>query len=186
MRKSVYITLTAASLLIASALAGKAVTYWDIDVFAEKLTSLNSTKSGTFDITTGLLGGYNPATETVTSATVWFAVSDDQLLDSDEWVQFKLNGEDFLKPIEVDLTLVSGQILGTALVSLDATGKLSYTIQQTGRGDFWALGAKLMAEAGPRAVPDGGATLMLLGGALAGIEVLRRRAAKKLKRQPAN
>lgn len=185
MRKSVYITLTAASLLMASALTSRAVTYWDIDVFAEKLSGSNPTKSGIFDITTGLLGGYNPATETITAATVWFAVSDDQLLDSDEWVKFTLDGQSFLHPIEVDLTLASGQVLGSALVSLDATGKLSYSIQRTD-GDFWALGAKLMAEAGPRAVPDGGATLMLLGGALAGIEVLRRRAAKKLNKQPAN
>ena len=109
---------------------------------------------------------------------MWFAASDDELLDSDEWVKFTLNGANFLNPIEVDLSLVSGQVFGSALVSLDSTGTLSYTIQRTA-GDFWALGAKLMAEAGPRTVPDGGATLMLLGGALAGIEALRRRSARK-------
>jgi len=157
------------------------VTYWDIDLFAEKLSGSNSSKSGVFDITTGPLGGYNPLTQTVYSGTVWFALSDDQLLDSNEWVEFKLDGINFLNPIEVDLTIVSGQVLGSALVTLDSTGTLSYTIQRT-YGDFWALGAKLMAEAGPRSatsVPDGGTTLMLLGGALAGIEALRRRTVRK-------
>ena len=178
MKKSAYVALTATCLLITSALTGKAVTYWDIDVFSEKLSGSNPTRADDFDITTGLLGGYDPITETIYSATVWFGLSDDRLLDSDEWVEFKLDGLDFLNPIEVDLGLVSGQVLGQALVSLDSTGTLSYVIQRTD-GDFWALGAKLMAEAKPRTVPDGGATLMLLGGALAGIEALRRRSARK-------
>ena len=176
--KSFYRVLAAGGLLFASLIPGRAVTYWDIDVFSELLSGSNPTKSGEFDITTGLLGGYDPLTQTVYSATVWFAVSDDQLLDSNEWVKFTLNGLNFLTPIEVDLTLVSGQVLGSALVSLDSTGTLSYTIQRTA-GDFWALGAKLMAEAGPRSVPDGGTTLMLLGGAFAGIEALRRGSARK-------
>ena len=178
MKKSTYVALTAICLLIASALTGKAVTYWDIDVFSVKLSDSNRTKAGEFDITTGLLGGYDPLAQTIYSATVWFGLSDDSLLDSDEWVEFKLDGLDFLTPIEVDLGLVSGQVLGQALLSLDSTGTLSYTIQRTD-GDFWALGAKLMAEAKPRTVPDGGATLMLLGGALAGIEALRRRSARR-------
>ena len=178
MRRFISVALAAGCLLVLTATMGKAVPYWDIQVFSEKLSSSNPTKSGEFNITTGLLGGYDPLTETVSSATVWFAVSDDQLLDSDEWVQFTLDGLNFLNPIEVDLTLVSGQVSGSALVSLDSTGTLSYTIHRT-EGDFWALGAKLMAQAGPRSVPDGGATLMLLGGALARIEVLRRRSARK-------
>ena len=180
MRKSIPVTLAASCLLLVSAITGKAVTYWDVDVFSEELSQWNPTKSGTFDITSGLLGGYNPTTQTIYSATAWFALSDDSLLDSDEWVQLKLDGVNFLSPVEVDFAFppVGGQVSGQALISLDSTGNLSYTIQRTG-GDFWALGAKLMAEAGPRAVPDGGTTLMLLGGALAGIEALRRRSARK-------
>jgi len=180
MRKSVSMALMASSLLVVSAISGKAVTYADFDVFAEHLSYSNPIKSGVFDITTGPFGGYDPNTQTVYSALVCFALSDDQLLDSNEWVQFQLDGLNFLNPIEVDLTLVGGQVMGSALVSLDSTGKLSYTIQRTA-GDFWALGAKLIAEAGPRSVPDGGATLMLLGGALAGIEALRRRTVREKK-----
>jgi hypothetical protein len=177
-------------MLIVSAITGKAVTYSysDTDLFAHLISRTNPKYSGTFDITSD---GYDKDTQTILNAKVGFALSDDQLLDTDEWVTFELNGEDFLSPIEVDLTLVGGQVIGQALVTLDQTGTLSYSIlwdryRNTRYSDFWALGAKLVAEAGPRAVPDGGATLMLLGGALAGIEVLRRRAAKKLKRQPAN
>jgi hypothetical protein len=173
LKKIVLSAVITGSLLVASTLPGRSVTYWDIDVFADKLSSSNPVKSGLFDITTGVLGGYNPLTQTIYSATAWFALSDDQILDSDEWVQLKLDGLNFLTPIEVDLTLVSGQVTGSALVTLNSTGKLSYLIQRTA-GDFWALGAKLMADAGPRSVPDGGVTLMLLGGGMAAIEFMRR------------
>ena len=177
-------------MLIVSAITGKAVTYSysDTDLFAQLISRTNPKYTGTFDITSD---GYDPDTQTILNGKVGFALSDDQLLDADEWVTFELNGEDFLSPIEVDLTLVGGQVIGQALVTLDQTGMLSYSVlwdryRNSRYSDFWALGAKLVAEAGPRAVPDGGATLMLLGGALAGIEVLRRRAAKKLNKQPAN
>jgi hypothetical protein len=46
-------------------------------------------------------------------------------------------------------------------------------------GDFLFWGAKLLVETCPKSVPDGGATLMLLGAALAGIESLRRRTTRR-------
>ena len=42
--------LAASCLLLVSTINGKAVTYWDVDVFSELLSKSNPTKSGTFDI----------------------------------------------------------------------------------------------------------------------------------------
>ena len=79
---------------------------------------------------------------------------------------------------EASFNLLGGDFSGEALAWLDATGKLQYTIRRT-EGDFYALAAKLYVETCPKAVPDGGATLMLLGVTLAGIESLRRRIARR-------
>ncbi|HEY5705639.1 MAG TPA: hypothetical protein VIS96_08710 [Terrimicrobiaceae bacterium] len=168
--------LVASGLLILSGVTGRAGTLWDIDVFSRYLSGTNS-YTDYFDITSD----YNPAFQKIDLGKAWFAVSDDQLLDSGEWVEIDLGDQDFLGPLKVDLNLVGGNISGEALLTLDAKGKLKYTVRAAG-GDFWALGAKLSVEVNPRSVPEGGATLMLLGMALAGIEALRRTTAGKNRR----
>ena len=134
--------------------------------------------TGYFDITSE----YDPTVEKLTYAKAWFLFSDDSLADGEEWVSVDLGYDTFLDPVKITFALVgSGVITGDSFLTLDETGKLKYTISRT-KGDFWALAAKLMVETiptTPRGVPDGGATLMLLGMGLAGIESLRRMMARK-------
>ena len=177
MRKSPFSLIVASSLLVLTGLTGRAATLWDIDLFAEYLNRDNPQYSGYFDVT----NKYDPKTETITSAKAYFGVSDDQLIDHAEYVSVDLGDDPFINPVKISfLYLGGGPVGGDAFLTLDETGQLKYTFNRTA-GDFFALLAKLMVETSPRATPDGGATLILLGSALAGIEMLRRRTARKRK-----
>jgi hypothetical protein len=109
----------------------------------------------------------------------WFLVLDDQWLDKGEKVAVYLADKPFCGPSNAGFNVLGGQICGDALVTLDTTGTLKYTFCRT-EGDFLALAAKLYVETCPKSVPDGDATLMLLGMALTGIEPLRRRMARRI------
>lgn len=179
MRNSPITLIIASSLLVLTGAAGRAGTLWDVDVFAKYLSSETTKYTGYFDITSE----YDPTVEKLSYAKAWFLFSDDSWADAAEWVSVDLGYDTFLDPVKITFALVgSGLITGDAFLTLDETGKLKYTIYRT-KGDFWALAAKLMAETSPRTsprgVPDGGATLMLLGVGFAGIESLRRRMARK-------
>ena len=181
MRKSVFIALVASSLLVLSGVTGRAGTLWDIDLFFKHLSDQTSSYTSVFDIRSK----YNPALETVTSAHAWFQVGDDwDLRYEKEKVAVDLGRTYGQFSGSATSSLLGGDFSGEALASLNATGMLQYTIRRT-EGDFDALAAKLYIETSPRAVPDGGATLMLLGVALAGIESLRRRIAGKSLQQGA-
>ena len=99
-------------------------------------------------------------------------MSEDQGFAKEETVEAELRG-----PSNASLNLAGGQILGDASVTLDATGMLKYAFRGTGDGFF--ASDKSDGETSSRGVPDGGATLMLLGVALAAIEPLRRRIARR-------
>ena len=172
MRNSVVMAFVASSLLLLSGLTGRATTLWDIDLFFKYLSDETTVYTHWFDIK----GKYDPASETVIDAHAWFSVEDDWRLDSKEKVAVDLGNRSFVGPSSASLNLVGGQISSDALLTLATTGTLKYTIQRT-EGDFVALAAKLQVETRP--APDGGATLMLLGVALAGIESLRRRMARR-------
>jgi hypothetical protein len=177
MKKSVFIALGATILLLLSGLTGKAGTLWDIDLFfpPKYLSVQNAEYTDYLDITSK----YNPKLEEVSFAKLWVGLSDDQIWpDAQESVAVYLEDQLFLGPKPVTLSLLSGEISGSALATLDDTGKLKYTIRRT-EGDLSFWSAKLLVETNPRSVPDGGATLMLLGLALAGIESLRRTRAKE-------
>ena len=149
----------------------------DIDGFfpPKYLSGENTNYTDYFNIT----GKYNPALEKITFAKLWVAVSDDQIWpDSDERVKVDLADKSFLGPHNVSLNLLSGVISGDAFDVLNTTGKLKYAVRRV-EGDFLFWGAKLLVETCPKSVPDGGATLMLLGAALAGIESLRRRTTRR-------
>ena len=140
-----------------------------------KYLSGKTTYSSEFDITSK----YNPAFETVTYAYAWFPVSDDQSFDWSEEVAVDLEGQPFLGPSSATLNLLlGGKISGNAFATLDTTGQLKYSLYAT-EGDSLSWGGKLYVETCPRPVPDGGATLMLLGVALAGIESLRPRITRR-------
>ena len=179
MKKLVLIALGATGLLLLSGLTGKAGTLWDIDLFfpsnylSDQQTNSNYTDY--FDISSK----YNPKLEKVTFAKLWVVATDDQVRpDSEESASVYLGDQLFLGPKKISLNLLSGELSGNALATLDKYGKIKYSIHRE-EGDFLVWGAKLLVETSPRSVPDGGATLMLLGVALAGIESLRRRTAKR-------
>ena len=174
MRKSVVMAFVASSLLLLSEVTGKAATFWDIDLFFKYLSDETTAYTYRFDIK----GKYDPALETVSVARAWFLVEDDWSRDSKEKVAVDLENQRFVGPSNASLNLLGGQISSDALLTLATTGTLKFTIRRT-EGDFLAKEAKLEVETRPRVVPDGGATLMLLGVALAGIESLRRRMARR-------
>ncbi len=177
MKKTTLVTLLTSTMVLLGGLKGVAGTLWDIDLFfpAKYLSAQNSQYTDYLDITSK----YNPNVEQVTFAKLWVGLSDDQLWpDAEESAAVDLEDQLFLGPKPVTLNLLSGEISGSILATLDDTGKLKYTIRRT-EGDLSFWSAKLLVETSPRAVPDGGATLMLLGLALAGIESLRRRGPKR-------
>ena len=175
MRKSVVIAFVASSLLLLNGVTGRAGTLWDIDLFFKSLSGETTVYTHWFDIK----GKYDPALQRVTNAHAWFFVVDDWWLDSKEKVAVDLESQPFVSPSNASLNLLGGgQISSDALLTLATTGTLKYAIRRT-EGDFLALAAKLEVETRPGGVPDGGATLMLLGVVLAGIEPLRRRMARR-------
>ena len=171
MRKSVIVTLVVCSLVVLSGVTGRAGTLSDIDVFFKYLSGQTATYTGYFDIKSK----YSSALETVTDAQAWFLVLDDQWFDPNEKVA--VVDKPFVGSSYASFNILGGKVSGDALVTLDTTGTLKYTLRRT-EGDFLALAAKLYVETCPRAVPDGGTILMLLGAALAGIESLRRKMAR--------
>ena len=173
MRKSGIAAFVASSLLLLSGIAGRGATLWDIDVFFDYLSDEKTSYSRWFDIK----GKYDPASERVTNAYAWFSVKDDSLRDSREKVAVDLGNQPLVRPSNVSLNLLGGAISNDALLTLATTGRLKYTLWRT-EGDFFASEAKLQIETRPKVVPDGGATLMLLGVALAAIEQARRKMAR--------
>ena len=76
-------TLVACSLVVLSAVRGRAGTLWDIDLLLnpKDLSRQTTMYTGCFDIT----GKYNPALERLTYAQVWFPVSDEGIGRSRPW-----------------------------------------------------------------------------------------------------
>ncbi len=146
--------------------------------------------SGAFDITTGS-GGYDPNRHEITRARVGFSFSDGYWRgdSSGEWVDVWLGSSQAWNHREVDGTHRYGfdwiwrGLNGTMLADL-SDGFLRYSIQvenwRDGRNnDVWLKQAHLevWGREAPRShgVPDGGATVALLGLGLAAIFLIRRR-----------
>ncbi len=114
--------------------------------------------------------GYDPVTQTITSATAWFKFRN--ALAEDDIVSVLLNGASFDGgSVSVPLDFFGGAVKGTLLFDLDATGQLDYKIIAE-RGKFKVVWARLDAVAVPR-VPDNGLTLSLLGLALCSLRLLK-------------
>lgn len=154
------------------------------------LSEGNPTYNGQFNI---LTDGYNPAAHYVSSAKVWFAFADDDLLGDvieQEWVEIDLNSDLFLAA-EVDgshvaFDWVSGGITGNLLLTLSSIGKLDYSVtiidtQPGWRGidlinnSTYLKVAKLKAWGDYSQVPDAGATVAFLGLGLVGLAAARKR-----------
>jgi hypothetical protein len=120
------------------------------------LNVLHPSYSGTFDL---VANGYKPGTEVIDSAVATFLFGD--LAGGSESFRVTLDdmnlpGSDI--PWLGTLTL-GGEVIGSALMDLQADGILSYTITRE-RGEFQLLNANLTAQTH---VPDASATAGLVG-----------------------
>jgi len=180
--RNVIRSLGVSALILATGAMAQAVTYTDSN-FHGVFLSEGQSAGGQFNITPA----YNPAVEQINSASVTFTFLDDVLGDllfvnwklsvDGEAGTVSLNGEQIASESSNSLWFFASLTYGVPaniVLSLSNTGLLDYTISATD-GDFYFKTASLTADASARQVPDGGVTLMLLGGALVGLAAFRRR-----------
>ena len=176
MKVSVF-RISALGLSLFAASHATAVPYWDNDFFFDTIAA-GSSISDNFNL---LNSGYDPATQQIYSAFAVFTVLDYNSQQTS--VTVNLDGGAFAQSTSAYLPFfLSGGIAGQALATLDQQGIVSYTVSNVGTSSFMLISASLNAEAGARnggypgyvPVPDGGATLGLLGVCLLGIGVLYR------------
>ena len=176
-KKILALTVGSALLIGSNALA---ITYTDentVDVLFNGTGNNGgvTSHSSSFNLTPG----YNPVTHTLTSATAVFTMYD---VNGDEGFNITVEGDLFVTQGSFSASIdVGGSIVGALLGNLDEDGILNYTITRTG-GNFWLWNAKLTAEGQERqpstnGVPDGGATLTMLGMGLLGVFSIRRKLA---------
>lgn len=194
--------LSAALAVTAGTASAVTMTYVDIDR-PDKEIAQGKSYSGNFNIVTGdgdvniVISGYTsgngtfsdiagyPANGTLTSATAYFYLKDANQ-GQDMW-EIELNMKDFL---EGSGTLSGqkyytqfGTVGGAQFDFLNNNGHISYTVSNIsdnpGNGAKFTLEfARLVATAETRtSVPDGGATLALLGLSTMGMAAIRRKVA---------
>jgi hypothetical protein len=158
-------TFLATFLTFALGISAHAVTYTDNNPADVWLNALNPSYTGQFT-----LAGYNPAAETITSASAVFTFAD--LLGSESFA-VNLSGDFFSQGSFFGVLVLPTNVVN-ALFTLDSTGALSYTVTRTS-GEFWLTNASLTAQAAARNVPDAGTTAVLLGLGMVGIFAAKRR-----------
>lgn len=185
--KKLTCTVAAGIGLLVGATCAKAVPfqYRDFDPILKTLDANNASKksySGQFDIATNSDGtetpekdivGYDPITQTITSATAWFKFRN--INAEDDYVSVELNGALlFSTPLVTTFSKFGQQITGSLLIQLDQTGQLDYTVTADS-GKFKLVWARLDAKADYRQtrVPDNGMTLSLMGLALCALAGLK-------------
>jgi hypothetical protein len=184
MRKFVFSALVMGALLVSGSVAS-AIQYVDDNGADTWINAFNPSYTGSWDIASQ---GYNPLTEQVNSATATFALND--ALGRDESYTITIDGNAFLSGGSFSTSFLGSisfgdPISGTAFVTLDSTGHLSYTIYRDS-GEFWLVDATLVAEVGPRTigsngsdVPDGGMTVLMLGCGMLGLVGVRKAVATR-------
>ena len=178
MKKSLLIALGTSSLLLLGGLTGRATT---IEKWLPNGKYLSGEKGGIPDYTDSFdikSHGYDHKKEKVTFAELWIGAKDDQVSDPWESGSVYLGDRQLVGPKKLSIYDLGGVVSGDALGKLDNDGILKFTVKREA-GDFIYWQAKLVYKTSPISVPDGGATLMLLGLGMAGIEVLRRRTARQ-------
>ncbi|MBK9991194.1 MAG: hypothetical protein IPP19_10790 [Verrucomicrobia bacterium] len=144
----------------------QAVSYSDNNPANVWLNVLNPSYTGEFT-----LAGYNPTTETITTASAVFTFAD--LIGSESFV-VNLTGDVLSQGSFFGVLALPTNILN-GLITLDSTGALSYTVSRK-TGEFWLTHASLTAESTARRnVPDAAATALLLGLGVIGMVAAKRR-----------
>ena len=160
------------ALLLASVSLGRAATYFDNNPADVLLSGFVTSYTGTFDIAGA---GYDPAIETISSAQASFELWDLLLSES---LTIKFGPDTFASSGSFSgFITLSGNVVGAAFGTLDSTGILSYTVHRNS-GSFWLTNARLDVETTSRNVPDAGSSIALLGFAITGLALVRRRSAK--------
>ncbi len=150
----------------------QANTYTDDNPALVWLNQYNTSYTGQFT-----LAGYNPAAETITSASATFTFWDNSL-QIDQGESFTLNmGGDILSHGSFSSYLTLGENVVNAWGILDSTGVLSYTVSLTSGKytEFFLTDASLTARTTSRGVPDSAATSLLLGLGAMGLIGAKRR-----------
>lgn len=150
--------------------------YTDHDILNAPLAGAGDSVSGEFNIVTGDgdfldAAGYDPVTQTITDAVASFSMISAQGGD-DTKVSIDLADLFGEQMVGLHFTTIGGAVTGLALSDLDVDGILDYTIRWVSGGPFIASDAILSANATrrpPTDVPDGGATVGLLGLGLAAV-----------------
>ena len=168
-------TLLSTIFSLALVAVARANTYSDNNPADVWLNVFNPSYTGQFT-----LAGYNPAAETITSASATFTFWDNSLwLDQGESLTVNMGGDLFSSgSFSKTLYLGGTDSVINAWGILDSTGVLSYTVSLTSGilTEFWLKNASLTVEATSRnSVPDAGATSILLGLGVIGILGAKRR-----------
>ncbi|MDQ8188610.1 VPDSG-CTERM sorting domain-containing protein [Pelagicoccus sp. SDUM812002] len=174
-----------ASIFVAS--QASAVSYNDYDILAgdglaiaggdshSEWFNISVSDGGAFDNV-----GYDSSKETIVSASVRFIVG--ALGFGHRYYDVDLGSDDFVSGSFYTFFAggadETGPVLGGALLALDSTGALQYTVTNNGSKSFSLVAAKLNATAEAKSVPDSGATLALFGFGMLGLVGLRRRFSK--------
>ena len=164
--KKTLLALVVSGLFAASA---GATIYTDLENYLSLSSPLgfqvkpSTTLTGEFDLTDF---GYNSLAEQVNGALVSFALWDPRGGTENVYISL-VNPLSTIWSGSVSLALTLDTVQGTALADLSSDGILKFYVTASS-GEAYVKSATLVATAGNR-VPDGGATLTLLGLALLGI-----------------
>jgi hypothetical protein len=126
------------------------------------------------------IAGFRPLEDIAYNASAYFYVRDDRDSSTAEIINIKLDGIQFDKDYSyISSPLILGGNLWSVsawlLIQLNVDGTLKYTVKAEGlASDFYLDYARLDVDAwikgsGSHSVPDGGATLVLLGLGFAGM-----------------
>ena len=139
----------------------------------------SAANNNSFDLTAH---GFTPGSQTVSAAYASFNFLDTDLVS--DIARVALNGSLLTigATFPIGFSAFGGSVVGTVLADLNATGKLDYTVTLQGNSSATLLGASLTADVTDAVtgnptgtVPDGGSTLTLLGGAILGLGLARKK-----------